>query len=265
MPIKISKNVVPISEKDFQLLDYEIMGISFSIHKQLGRFWNEKIYQNELAYRCRRAGYENVYTEVKLTVSYRKFVKVYFIDLLVNNAIYELKSVEKISASHHTQTINYLMLSGLNHAKIINFGAKSVESRFVSTKLVPEDRFNLHFEYNRWVNLDENSFWLKEIIESLLSDWGAFLETNLFYEAIEFFLGGRENVLKYTEIKSGNRFLGSQKMHFISPGVAFKITSITKDEKFYERNLYKFLQYSGLKAIQWINFDHNRIIFRTIF
>ena len=34
-----------ISCDDFHLLDYEVMGIVFSIHRDLGRFCIEKIYQ----------------------------------------------------------------------------------------------------------------------------------------------------------------------------------------------------------------------------
>lgn len=62
MPVKPSKLVEPISYDDFHSLDYDVMGIVFSIHRELGRYWNEKIYQNELAYRCRKAGFENVTT-----------------------------------------------------------------------------------------------------------------------------------------------------------------------------------------------------------
>ena len=32
----------------------------------MGRFWNEKIYQNELAYRCQKAGFHKVETEVPI-------------------------------------------------------------------------------------------------------------------------------------------------------------------------------------------------------
>jgi len=170
-----------------------------------------------------------------------------------------------LSAELEKQAINYLMLSRLNYAKIINFGTKSVEARFVSTNINPGKRFDLQFEYEHWINFDNKSYWLKDLVERLLTDWGAFLEVNLFYEAIEFFLGGREKILKNIQIKFGNRILGSQKVHLISPDVAFKITSLTKEMLSFERNLYRFLETSSLKAIQWINFDHNSIVFKTIF
>ena len=107
MPIKPGFHTQRISCDDFHALDYEVMGIVFSIHRDLGRFWNEKIYQNELAYRC-------------------------------------------------------------------------------------------------------------------------------------------------------------QKTHLLNSNVAFKITTVTKDEKSNENHLRRFIRYTSLKAIHWINFDHDRVIFKTI-
>ena len=52
MPVKHSVMIAPISEDEFHLLDHKIMGIVFSMRKELGRFCDEKIYQNELAYRA---------------------------------------------------------------------------------------------------------------------------------------------------------------------------------------------------------------------
>lgn len=97
MPIKPSVEMQPISREDFHTLDYEVTGMAFSIHNDFGRFWNEKIYQNELADRCQKAGFENVATEVPIAVAYGEFSKVYKIDLLIKNVIYELKTVGRVS------------------------------------------------------------------------------------------------------------------------------------------------------------------------
>lgn len=45
MPISHNVTVKPITEDDFHTLDYEVMSAVFSIHKDLGRFYEEKIYQ----------------------------------------------------------------------------------------------------------------------------------------------------------------------------------------------------------------------------
>jgi len=64
MPVKHSVMIEPISEDEVHLLDHKIMEIVFSMHKDLGRCCDEKIYQNEIAYRCRDIGFETVATEV---------------------------------------------------------------------------------------------------------------------------------------------------------------------------------------------------------
>lgn len=264
MPIKISKKVTAISYDKYHLLDYEVMSIVFSIHKKLGRFWNEKIYQNELAYRCKKAGFDDVSTEVGIHVSYKTFLKVYYIDLLVNNIIYELKTVQTLSSEHERQTINYLMLTGLKHAKLINFRPPSVQSRFVSTNIAPTKRYDFTIIDDQWLDLNEDSVWLKDILKSLVDEWGIFLEINIFYDAITHFRGGKEKVLKKIEVKDGLRVLGEQKVHLLSPDITFKITALTKDDDYYETQLYHFMHHTLLKAIHWINFNHDKVIFKTL-
>ncbi len=46
MPIECGIALRPISEDDFHAIDYRIMGLVFSIHKELGRFYDEKIDQS---------------------------------------------------------------------------------------------------------------------------------------------------------------------------------------------------------------------------
>ncbi len=83
MPIKPGIQIEPISNSDFHSIDYEIMGLVFSIHRDFGRFWNEMIYRNELAYRCQKAGSENVATEVPIEVSFDHFIKFYYIKVFL--------------------------------------------------------------------------------------------------------------------------------------------------------------------------------------
>lgn len=73
MPIDYAFKTKRISEDDFHALDYQVMALAFSIHRELGRLWNEKIYQNELADRCLKSGFEKVDIEVPLKVSYNHF------------------------------------------------------------------------------------------------------------------------------------------------------------------------------------------------
>jgi GxxExxY protein len=266
MPIECSEKIIPILEDEFHLLDYKVMKLVFSIHNEFGRLWNEKIFQNEFARRCRTAGFEKVKTEVPIKVSCQGFQKTFFIDLLLNNAIvYELKAVKKLSGEHHLQTINYLLLISAHHGKLINMRSPSVESRFVSTRLTKEKRYDYTILDHHWLNIDEKSKWLKQTMIDLIAEWGAFLDTDLFYSAINHFLGGEDKVIHKILVKNGDQLLGRQKVYLINSDIAFKISSMSKDEKYYEQNLKRILIYTSLKAIQWINFNHNQIKFKTIF
>jgi iron complex transport system substrate-binding protein len=265
MPIEYSLKIKLISEDDFHLLDYEVMGLAFSIHREMGRFWDEKIYRNELAYRCQKAGFETVATEVPIKVSYKDFNKLYYIDLLINDAvIYELKTVHSLIGEHKKQTLNYLFLVGLQHGKLINMRPASVEHSFVSTRITPDKRYNFTINDLEWKELDGESIWLKQMFISLLEEWGAFLDIQLFYDAIKHFRGGEENVVKKIEVVNGSNVLGNQKVHLISPEIAFKITSVTKREMFFEQHLRRFIHFTAFRAIQWINFNHDRIVFKAI-
>ena len=61
-----------------------------------------------MAYRCQKAGFEKVDTEVLIKASYQDFRKFFYVDLLLNDAmVYELKTVKALTGEHHQQTLNY--------------------------------------------------------------------------------------------------------------------------------------------------------------
>ena len=76
MPVKYSVTIQHISEDEFYLLDHRVMELVFSIHNNFGRLYDEKIYQNELAYLCQKMGIETA-TEIPIHVSYKDFIKLY--------------------------------------------------------------------------------------------------------------------------------------------------------------------------------------------
>jgi iron complex transport system substrate-binding protein len=266
MPIEHAFKIKHISRDEFYAIDYDVMGLAFSIHRDLGRLWSETIYQNELAYRCQKAGFEKVNIEVPIHVTYKDFQKIFYIDLLINDAIiYELKTAQILTGKHHQQTLNYLLLLGMHFGKLINMRPPSVETRFASTRLSIKMRYDYTIDNMDWQNLDADSLWLNQLIMSLIKEWGAFLDTILFYDAIMHFRGGEENVIKKIEVMNATHILGKQKVHLLNQEIAFKISSMTKDEQYYENHLRRFINYTSLKAIHWINFNHHKILFKTIF
>lgn len=265
MGIKFSKSIKYISDKDFHDLDYKVMGLAFQVHKELGKFWNEFVYRNYLIQLCKKNGLQTIDFEVPITLTFKNYIKRYYIDIIVNNSIiYELKSTTTISNVHKCQAFNYLLLAGYNHGKIINFGAASVESEFISTLLTPTKRYNYTIYSNKWINIDNDSMQLKDLIISLLNEWGAFLGAQLFYDAIYFFKGGKENVVRPIKIVCNDNVIGTQNFHLLNNKTAFNISALTNDKHFYRENLEKFLFHTPLETLQWINFNHQNIEFETI-
>lgn len=96
------------------------------------------------------------------------------------------------------------------------------------------------------------------IVFSIHKDFGR------FYDAINYFRGGEDKVVKRIEIVNDSRILGTQRVHLLNSKIAFKISAVTKAMSFYEQNLQRFISHTTLKAIQWINFNHDKIVFTTI-
>jgi hypothetical protein len=187
-------------------------------------------------------------------------------DLLLNSAVlYELKTVQALSGEHHKQALNYLLLTGMHHGKLINMRPPSVESRFVSTNITPAKRYEISFDETEWQDLDEDSVSLKRLMVDLLNDWGAFLSTDLFYDAVIHFRGGEENVVKEIEVVEDGRLIGTQKKHLLNPQTAFNISAVTRNERQHAEHLRRMIRHTNLKAVQWVNFNHDLIAFRTLF
>ena len=49
MPVVIRAPLRPISQEEFGQVSFEVMRVVFEIHNELGRFFDEKIYKQELA------------------------------------------------------------------------------------------------------------------------------------------------------------------------------------------------------------------------
>src|ERR1043166_8108734 len=256
MPIQHNLKLRTFSEDEFHAIDYEMMRLFFATHKDIGRLCDEGIYQVEIAHRGRQNGFDMIATEVPIRVSHGDFTKTYFVDVLVNNgALYELKAASAISPEHRKQTLSYLLLLGLYHAKIVNLRPSSVEHEFVSTRLTTEKRYQFSTDETTWQDLDADGAWLREFMKDLLRDWGAFLDVDLFYEAVQYFRGGPEQVIGTVQIVRDSRVIGTQHAHLLNPDTAFKLTAITQDLEYYTEHLRRFLQHTALRAVQWINFD----------
>ncbi len=107
-----------------------IIGLSISVHRELGPGLLESTYEACLAFDLadrvmsveRQKALPVVYREVKLDCGYR-------IDLLVEKKIIiELKAVERVDPIHTAQLLSYLKLSGCKLGLLINFNVKILKN-----------------------------------------------------------------------------------------------------------------------------------------
>src|SRR5580700_1864535 len=102
MPIKVGADIRRMDDREFGEVVYETMRQIFAVHDEFGRFFEEKIYRRELAFRVVGAK-----TEVSIDVTFGDFCKRYFIDMLVGGgAIFELKSVATLADRDRSQLMN---------------------------------------------------------------------------------------------------------------------------------------------------------------
>jgi GxxExxY protein len=252
------------TEQEFHDLDFQIMRFAFDVHNQMGRFYNEKIYQNELLNVCLDNGL-NAQTEVKIELTHKSFTKDLFIDLLLeNSSIYELKATAAIIPDHRRQTLDYLFLSNTQHGKIINFRTPSITHEFVSTRLDDEKRHKFSIHHKNWLNESETAHHLKSLLLDLFNDWGLFLNTTYYKEAVCHLLGGEEKIIRAVPIKRGGIILEHQNIPLLSPTDSFCISSVTENPSAYQMHLQRFLNRTELQKLHWINLCRSEVHFTSL-
>ena len=108
----------------FELCDH-IRETGFAIHVFHGPGHLEKVYENALAHRLRKAGHK-VLQQHPISVSDEDgtIIGEYFADLLVDDRlIVEIKAARAISDEHVAQLLGYLKSTRLAHGLLVNFGA----------------------------------------------------------------------------------------------------------------------------------------------
>ncbi len=264
MPIRTSVPIRLFDQEAFHQVDKRVTGIAFDIHNEFGRFLEERLYQRELTRRCRASGLE-VQPELEISVSLGDFNKYYLADHLINQGvIIELKAATALSPAHKGQTLNYLFLCGLHHATMLNFRTERVQHEFVSTRLTSAYRHRYEFVALDWEPLTSRCRELADIMDRVLTEWGAFLDPLLYRDALTFFLGGEERVVREIGVQSGDQLIGTQKVHLLTDDVAFSVTSSIHRPDLVREHQRRFLKHTSLRAMQWINLNHHQIEFRTI-
>lgn len=117
--------------RDIKALCNQVRQTAYDIHLYHGHGHLERVYENALAHRLRKAGLDvkqqwplNVYDEDGTLLGD------YLADLLVEGfLVVELKTAKTLAPEHEAQVLGYLKSARLEHGLLINFGSPKFEVR----------------------------------------------------------------------------------------------------------------------------------------
>ncbi|HLG03955.1 MAG TPA: GxxExxY protein [Bacteroidia bacterium] len=118
---------------------YQIIGICMDVHRTLGHGFLEIVYKDaiEKELQWKNISYER---EKKYAIDYKGVIlsHSYYADFVVNgNIILEVKAQEAVPESYYSRLINYLAVSKLEIALLVNFAESSLKyKRFIFTPKV---------------------------------------------------------------------------------------------------------------------------------
>ena len=115
----------------------QVRETAYAIHKYHGTGPLEKVYENALVHRLRKAGLE-VKQQHTLKVYDEDGTEIgdYYADLIVDNVlVIELKACKAFAEEHKAQIIGYLRSANIEHGLLINFGSFKFQiQKFVLAK-----------------------------------------------------------------------------------------------------------------------------------
>src|SRR6266436_5126073 len=117
--------------RDLKALSDQVRQIAYDIHVYHGHGHLEKVYENALVHRLRKAGFEvKQQHPIKVYDEDGTLIGDYLADLLVEGVlILELKTAKTLAPEHQAQTLGYLKPARLEHGLLINFGSYKFEIR----------------------------------------------------------------------------------------------------------------------------------------
>ena len=263
MPIKPDLKLTSISDTDFEVVDDAVMRCAYASQNKFGRLFDERIYENDLAARLRAEGFE-VHTQVPVRVAHGSFEKTYFLDLIVNQMLYELKVAAALADEHKAQALHYAMLLDIRRVKLINFGEPKVRGHLMRNAILEANRYQPMLRSSGWRILTPDCDRLIAHLRAAIQDWGTHLSSQLYNEALVHHFGGEVHCLRRLDVHANGTHLGTHPVQMHNPHHAFTVTAFTRNPSVYRKHLDTLLDHTNLQAIQWINLNHSQIEITTL-
>ena len=108
--------------------------VAYEVHEYFGNGLLESVYENALAHRLVKAGYEvEQQRQLRVFDADGYCVGDYFADMVVNGSlIVELKAVKALAPEHFAQILNYLKITDNPIGLLVNFGSYKFERRTIT-------------------------------------------------------------------------------------------------------------------------------------
>jgi GxxExxY protein len=258
MPVQVMAPIRRLTQAEFGDLAYIVMGHVFELHREFGRFFDERIYKRELARRC-----SSVALEIPIVLTHQTYRAVQYIDVLAGDgAPFEFKSADDFVPRHSAQLLNYMLLADLSHGKLVNVGKDKVQHEFVNTSLEWQDRVQFEVRTNTWDESIPGARDFRERLVSLLRDWGTSLDVRLYEQAMTHFCG--EECISELEIRSDGCLLGTQVFRLAGPTAAFAITAFQNDNSEFPTHVLRLLRPTKLESMLWANVSLDRVTFTAV-
>jgi GxxExxY protein len=104
---------------------------AYAVHLYLGHGHLEKVYENAMAHRLRKAGlYLEQQHPLRVHDEDGTLLGEYFADIVIDGSlVVELKAVRQLADEHVAQILGYLRSSRLEHGLLVNFGSPKFQIR----------------------------------------------------------------------------------------------------------------------------------------
>lgn len=264
MPITSPIVIRNLTQAEFDERDAVVMRCAYAAQNALGRLCDERVYENDLARRLRAEGFKTVHTQVPVNVAHDGFAKEYRLDLVADEALYELKTVSALAPPHEAQALHYAMLTDVNHVKLLNFRPDRVQGQLKFNTFLDAKRRRITWDGAGWVSLSPQCEALQQRVRALVEDWGAGLEVKLYEEALVHFCGGEARCARRIPVALAGVELGSHPVLMHGEDVSFLATAFTAGIEGQRSHIKRLLALIRLRGIQWINFNHTIIQMQTM-
>jgi iron complex transport system substrate-binding protein len=118
--------------RDIDRISGDVLDAAIRLHRELGPGLLESVYETVLAAELERMGYTvSRQRPVDIEFNGMRFAAAFRIDILVDDRLLiEVKSVDRLHASHAKQLLTYLRLAKQPVGLLINFGGATLKEGF---------------------------------------------------------------------------------------------------------------------------------------